>query len=211
MTDPEGFILIGGASSRMGRDKAQLTIAGEKFFERSAAALHIVCAGRISLIGNVPSDFESDLPIIGDIRIDVNKNIRAPLIGVYTALMSARSSWIAILACDLPFVTSDLMTEIWGRCSDEVDAVVPLQQDGRPQPLCAFYRREKCLPAAREMLETGDLKLQRFLETLTTRYMDFDEITELDGSAHFFLNVNNPEDHKAAFEISRKALKASPA
>ncbi|MEO8650401.1 MAG: molybdenum cofactor guanylyltransferase [Acidobacteriota bacterium] len=203
MIDPEGFVLIGGASSRMGRDKAQLTIAGQKLFEHAADALREVCANRITLVGKVGCDFVNDLPMIDDVVFDTHENMRAPLIGVCSALIYAKTPWIAILACDLPFVTTDLMIRLWSFCSDNTDAVVPVQPDGRPQPLCAFYQREKCLPTAREMLGRGDLKLQRFLKSLATRCINFDDIADLESSADFFLNINKPEDHKVACEISR--------
>jgi molybdopterin-guanine dinucleotide biosynthesis protein A len=127
-----GFVLIGGASSRMGRDKAQMVIGGQKLFERTVAALRAVCPHRITLVGKVGSDFDSDLLVIGDVFVGATDNIRAPIVGVYAGLLHANTPWIVVLVCDLPFVTGDLMTKLAGYCSNEFDAVVPVQTDARP-------------------------------------------------------------------------------
>ena len=196
-----GFVLVGGASSRMGRDKAQMAIGGQKLFERSAAALRAAGLHRITLVGKVGSDFDSDLPVIDDIFIDAADDIRAPIVGVYTALSRAKTPWIGILACDLPFVTGDLMTRLAGICSDEFHAIVPIQPDARSQPLCGFYRCESCLPVVEGMIKSNDLKMQGFLSRLTTRFVEFNEIADLEGSANFFVNVNSSKDYAPAVTI----------
>ncbi len=94
------------------------------------------------------------------------------------------------------------MKKLANSCSDDLDAVVPMQPDARPQPLCAFYRRRHCLPVVEEMLNAGDLKLQVLLSRVSTKLVEFDEIADLDGSTNFFLNINRPEDHEAALKIT---------
>ena len=201
----DGFVLAGGASSRMGKDKAQMTIGGMKLFERAATALSEICHQSVSLVGRYgtydPLCTELDIADLPDLRFGGRNLLRAPIIGLYTALTEAKTPWITVLACDLPFVTGDLMTKLSGFCSDEFDAVVPVQPDERPQPLCAFYRRESCLPAVERMLFAGDLKLQRLMSHLRTRFVNFEEISALPGSAHFFLNVNTIENYESAQKI----------
>lgn len=201
----DGFVLAGGESSRMGKDKAQMTIGGMKLFERAVTALSEICHQRVSLVGRYgkydPLSTELDIAALSDLRVRGRNLPRAPIMGLYTALTKAKTPWITVLACDLPFVTGDLMTKLSGFCLDEFDAVVPVQPDTRPQPLCAFYRRESCLPAVERMLSAGDLKLQRLMSHVRTRFVDFEEISEFSGSAHFFLNVNTIEDYKSAKKI----------
>ncbi len=201
----DGFVLTGGASSRMGKDKAHMTIGGMKLFERAATALSEICHQSVSLVGRYgtygPLRTELDIAALPDLRIGGRYLPRAPIIGLYTALTKAKTPWITILACDLPFVTGDLMTKLSGFCSDEFDAVVPVQPDDRPQPLCAFYRRESCLLAVERMLFAGDLKLQRPMSHGRTRFVNFEEISALSDSAHFFLNINTIEDYESAKRI----------
>ena len=201
----DGFVLVGGASSRMGKDKAQMTIGGVKLFERAATALGEICHQRVSLVRRYgtydPLCTELDIAALSDLRVRGRNLPRAPIIGLYTALTKAKTPWITVLACDLPFVTGDLMTKLSSFCSDEFDAVVPVQPDTRPQPLCAFYQRESCLLAVERMLFAGDLKLQRLMSHVRTRFVNFEEISELPGSANFFLNVNTIEDYESAERI----------
>jgi molybdopterin-guanine dinucleotide biosynthesis protein A/molybdopterin-guanine dinucleotide biosynthesis protein len=195
-----GFVLVGGKSSRMGQDKAQMILGGKKLFERAALTLGEICGGNISLVGAIHTDL--DIAVVQDVEVAGNDLPRAPIVGLYTALATATSEWIAVLACDLPFVTGDLMTKLVGFCSDEFDAIVPVQPDATSQPLCALYRCERCLPVAEEMLKTGDFKLQRFLSRVVTRYVGFNEVAERDGSANFFLNINTPEDYERALRLT---------
>lgn len=201
--NPEGFILVGGASSRMGRDKAGMVIGGRKLVERSVESLSNICSERITLVGKLTSDLECDLPVLDDIRVDwLSHPQRAPIMGLLTALTFAKTPWIAILACDLPFVTAELMTRLASYCSGKLDAIVPVQPDERPQPLCAFYQRERCLPVVEAMLKRDKLKMQGLLLRLNTQFVQFDEIADLDGSADFFLNVNDPKDYEIAALIA---------
>lgn len=204
----DGFVLVGGASSRMGRDKSQMTIGGKKLFERPVIALREISGGSISLVGgqsdHVDASVDGRLVVLPDLNIDGQNTSRAPIVGLYTALVNAKTEWIGVLACDLPFVTAGLMTKLAGFCSDEYAAVVPRQSDARPQPLCAFYRRERCLAVVEEFLKTGELKLKRFLSLISTRYVEFNEIADLDGSSNFFLNINGPEDYESALKIAAR-------
>src|ERR1700730_18428557 len=51
MDSIEGFILAGGASSRMGTDKARLVLGGQTFIERIASALSAI-ASRVTIVGS---------------------------------------------------------------------------------------------------------------------------------------------------------------
>lgn len=211
----QGFILTGGSSSRMGQPKYALSIGGKTFVELAADALRATTAKNITIVGDIDNrqlnpksaDGENhELRKIQDIifEADLNKKkaVRGAFIGLYTALAHAESEWIAVLACDLPFVTGDLMTRLGGHCTNEFDAVVPVQPDGQCQPLCAFYRCESAAPLALKLIADGDMGVQGFVSRLNTRFVEFEEIADLDGSANFFLNVNSPEDYATALGIA---------
>ena len=211
----EGFILAGGASHRMGEPKYKLQIGGKTFVERAASALDATCNGQINIVGEIDEQYlnvklsdgkDRSLRNIQDIVIErehgKNDAARGAMIGLYTALTYSKTKWISILACDLPLVTGDLMKRLAGYCSNEFDAVVPVQPDAKLQPLCAFYRREKCLPIVKQSIDAGDVKMQSLISRIRTRFVEFDEIADLDGSANFFFNVNRPEDYETALEIA---------
>jgi molybdopterin-guanine dinucleotide biosynthesis protein A len=193
MFDVEGFILVGGASRRMGRDKALLDFGGQTLVERIARELSTV-ASAVSLVGarQVYSSFKN--------VSDIHQQWGA-LGGIHAALTAAKTEWAATVACDLPFVTGGLVERLITFTSETADAVVPIQPDGRPQPVCALYRRTTCLPEIEKLVAAGEHTPRALLAKVRTRYVEFLEISDLPGAEHFFFNVNNPEDLKKAQAI----------
>ena len=63
----EGFVLAGGKSSRMGKDKARLKIGNETFTERAAKILSPVCKGRVKIVLNQYQKAE-DFPAFDCVR-----------------------------------------------------------------------------------------------------------------------------------------------
>ncbi len=211
MFDLEGFILAGGASRRMGMNKAHLSLDGVTFLERAARALRATARTRI--VGKTLAAQEwfratkgeaNTSPFVCDVyRTPDGRAPQSALTGLHAALWHARSPWVAIVACDLPFVTSGLIRRLAAlRDADggegEFEAVVPVQTDGRRQPLCALYRRTPCLRRATEALDRGDYALHSFLATLRAREVSAHELADLPGSRRFFVNVNTPEEYEGA-------------
>ena len=198
-----GFVLVGGASSRMNRDKAQIKFGNLRLFEIAALALRPVCREPIALVGTgaeqltVSSKIDFN-PIDDDRTALITDDLRAPLIGVYTSLINSEADWAVVLACDLPFVPAFLISELAARISDEVDAVVPLQNDGRPQPLCAIYNVDRCFPVIETMLASGELRMRDLLSRVRVTYIEFVEVKQFAGNVDPFLNLNRPEDLKIA-------------
>jgi molybdopterin-guanine dinucleotide biosynthesis protein A len=196
MFDVEGFILVGGQSSRMGSDKSQLVFGRQTGVERVAAALSQMTA-RIRLVGShvqVPASGLENVP-------DTHERWGA-LGGIGAALSACKSEWAVVVACDLPLVSSDLFHCLCHLAqqsdSQTLDAIVPIQPDGRPQPLCAVYRGETCAEAAKSLIAEGEHKPRALLAKVRTRWVEFRELADLPGSEHFFLNVNTPDDYKRA-------------
>ncbi|MDQ3179833.1 MAG: molybdenum cofactor guanylyltransferase [Acidobacteriota bacterium] len=208
MNDIDGFILAGGASKRMGQAKANLLLGGKTFARRAASALSAVAApGRLFIVGNLKENL-FDLPILPDEFDGENdKRKRAAIVGLHAALKNSNANWAAVLACDLPLVTGELFQKLASLRNENSDAVVPLQPDGeRMQPLCALYRRDACLPVIETILGGDDWSLQKLLRRVETRFVRFDEISDLPRAEYFFLNVNTPEDYEVAQAALAKTL-----
>jgi molybdopterin-guanine dinucleotide biosynthesis protein A len=189
--DIEGFILVGGASSRMGRDKARLTILGHSFVERIGEAMRPV-AGRVSTVGAKERDA---FPAYGNVP-DMVESWGA-LGGLHAALEGCAAAWALVAACDLPFVTGELFRRLV-MLREDSEAVVPVQRDGRLQPLCALYRTMPCREMARRMIEQGERRPRALIERVRARKVSWDEISDLEGASLFFMNVNTPEDYRQA-------------
>jgi molybdopterin-guanine dinucleotide biosynthesis protein A len=195
MFDVEGFILVGGASSRMGRDKSQLVFSGRTSIERIAAEI-LAVTPQVSMVG-ARHDYRH--LSIGNVP-DIHPGWGA-LGGIQAALRACKQDWALIVACDLPCVTAALLERLAVLCGDQADAVVPVQADGRPQPLCALYRRETCLPKAENLIESGEHTPRTLLAAVRTRWIETSELEDLPGSANFFLNVNTQADFEKAKKL----------
>jgi molybdopterin-guanine dinucleotide biosynthesis protein A len=130
-----GFVLVGGRSSRMGRDKALLPLNGLTLVE-VLAGLVKSAAKTVRLIGP-PDRYESlGFPVVAD-----SVENCGPLGGVYTALSITRADWNLIVACDMPGLTADFLENLLRAAeASEADCVVPAGTRG-VEPLCAVYHR----------------------------------------------------------------------
>jgi len=202
MLDVEGFILVGGRSSRMGTDKSRLQFGGQTSVQRIAAELRPVTP-RISLVGPGPAGFDPDLR-----RVPDTHERWGALGGIHAALGACVAVWALIVACDLPFVTRDLCSRLVTLSRQESpDAVVPIQPDGRPQPLCALYRRERCRLEAEQLIASGEHTPRALLANVNPRWVRPEELVDLPGAQNFFFNVNTPADYEQAQQIWQNRLR----
>src|SRR5512139_1519218 len=104
MEQIDSFILIGGRSSRLGRDKALVELGGRSLAERSIDTVHDALPGsRVTLVAGSSTQFAIDAIASGvPFIFDFHEN-RGPLGGLHAALSYAETPWILLLACDYPF------------------------------------------------------------------------------------------------------------
>jgi molybdopterin-guanine dinucleotide biosynthesis protein A len=179
-----GGLLVGGASSRMGRDKARLALGGVANATRLARLL----AGLFEEVLLVGGDPPAEAP--GRRVADPDAPVCA-LRGLVAALEAARAPRVLVVATDLPLLTPDLLLALvaW----PEADVVVPRTGKGL-HPLCALYHRSPALPAARECLAAGRLRLQDLLQVLDVSTLGADDVARVDPTGAALTNLNGPED-----------------
>ena len=195
----EGFILAGGKSRRMGTDKSQLVLNGQSFVERIAGKLLAVTSSIKVVGGDAPQaelKRQINLPLTIQAAPDVYLQWGA-LGGVHAALAACSASWALVVACDFPFVTSQLFRSL-ASIRGDFEAVAPIQEDGIPQPLCTLYRVEPCLRLAEQLIKSGERKPIALLQSVRTRWVLFSELSKLEGADCFFDNINTPEDFARA-------------
>jgi molybdopterin-guanine dinucleotide biosynthesis protein A len=199
MFDVTGFILVGGASRRMGQDKAQLQLGSQTILEKIAAELASATSS-LTLVGSRQNYDAATIPNVPDVH-----EKWGALGGIHAALSAAETDWIIVVACDLPFATRELFERLKARIDRAADAVVPIQPDGRPQPVCALYRREACLPEIERLIDAGEHTPRALLAKVRTCYVPFSDLSDLASSQNFFLNLNTPED----FEKAKRLVQAT--
>jgi molybdopterin-guanine dinucleotide biosynthesis protein A len=189
-------ILAGGRASRFGGvDKSALIVDGVRILDRQLAMLADVdtrgAAGgldEILFVGRATAH-----PMLRTVPDQIAGC--GPLGGIHAALVTARSAPLFVVACDMPFVTADLVAYLVALAADGADAVVPRTVDGY-HPLCAVYGRACVDPIARR-LDDRRLKVTDFFTDVKTRIVTDAELERF-GDVHRLLrNVNTPLDHRA--------------
>jgi molybdopterin-guanine dinucleotide biosynthesis protein A len=182
-------LLLGGASTRMGADKAQLALGGEPLATRLARLLATLCED-VLLVGGAPPESAPGR------RVADPDAPRSALRGLVGALEAASAERVLVLATDLVGVSADLLLALVA--APDADAVVPRTPAGA-EPLCALYRREPVLREARARLARGELALHALLAALDVHWLEGDDLLAAGGDARALANVNTPAD-LAAFQ-----------
>jgi len=145
--DAAGFILAGGMSSRMGRDKALVLLAGRPLIEHGLDILGE--AGLSASIAGARSELSNFAPTVADEMPDAG-----PLSGVCAALAPSTARWVVFLSVDQPLMPAKMITYLL-RHARIADAAVTLAAvNGFPQTFPAVIDRA-ALPALSAELETG--------------------------------------------------------
>lgn len=184
-----GFILAGGESTRMGRPKALLEIAGKPIILRLARLVKFVTSHEAVIVGSKARDLE------GLVMVPDDWPGAGPLGGISTALRHSDFDWNLILACDLPYLTQDWLAHLVerGRASS-ADALIPMNDRGA-EPLCAMYHRRGAGPL-RAALERGTRKVSDGLAGLRIERLERAEWKAFDSRGKLFKNMNSPADYE---------------
>lgn len=188
------FVLAGGQSARMGRDKALLELSGKPLIEHALDALRALgYAPRI--VGTRP-DLEKFAPVVPDAYPNAG-----PLGGIASALAISGSEQNLFLPVDLPALPLSFLRWLVRRAqTTQASATVPRLQ-GLPQPLCAVYSRA-LLPHLQAALSEGNAKVMRAVAR--TRVIDSFDVESVAAAEswpsphHWFDNLNTPGDFQRA-------------
>jgi molybdopterin-guanine dinucleotide biosynthesis protein A len=212
------FILAGGASARMGKDKALLEISGVPLIVRTASIVNPLVAS-VTIIGQ-PKTYGGlgicAIPDCGFGERNVRERSPGPLAGIATALGATSHQWNLILACDLPYLTKEWVSWLISRASASRGQVIMPQTKGGLEPLAAVYRRE-CFARVAAALTKGIRKVTDALEELEIEVVHVSEWRHLDPDGLVLHNMNAPEDyatavrwHEARASRLRKSVKRMP-
>ena len=186
-----GFVLAGGASSRMGRAKALLEIGGEPVLVRTVRLVESV-AGPATVIGNSDAYRSLGLRLTDD---DLPGG--GPLGAIATALRASSAPWNLVVACDLPYLTREWLDYLVRRAvASQADAVLPMNALGA-EPLCAAYHK-RGEAAIRTALASGVRKVTDGLKDLRVEMIEPAEWKAFDSDDLLFKNMNSPEDYEEA-------------
>ncbi|MBW1977775.1 MAG: molybdenum cofactor guanylyltransferase [Deltaproteobacteria bacterium] len=184
--DVTGVILLGGKSTRYGKNKAFVEVCGIPLIERVVSAMRSVFE-HVMLVTNDPREYAYlELPMVEDLIKGLG-----PIGGVYTGLKTVPGKAGFFVACDMPFLNTSLIRHMVASKAG-YDVVVP-KIDWMIEPLHALYTK-KCIPAIKKLIDTGQLQIIKFLSEVNTLYVDEAQIRAFDPHLKCFLNINKPKD-----------------
>lgn len=174
-------MLAGGASSRMGTDKALIEVDGQPLVMLAASRIARVC-GTVSIVGDPVRHGNFGLTVIPD-RIPG----AGPLAGIEAALGATKTDWNLVVACDMPALDPEILESLFAAGAD---CTLPRYSDGKVEPLCAVYHR-RCREGLVKAMEQGIRKVTDALALLEPGCA----ITYISvSSAASFANLNTPEE-----------------
>jgi molybdopterin-guanine dinucleotide biosynthesis protein A len=161
------IVLAGGQSSRMGRDKALITLQGVPLL-RQVCEVALNCASPVYVVTSWPERYQDILPdacrVIQEVPLPGETEPQGPLVAFAQGLAPVETDWVLLLACDLPQLQVKVL-QGWARglekTVEEAIALLPRQAKGW-EPLCGFYRRQ-CLPMLTKYINEGGRSFQGWL------------------------------------------------
>jgi molybdopterin-guanine dinucleotide biosynthesis protein A len=139
-------ILAGGQSSRMGRDKAALELAGETLLARQIRLVQAAGAAEVFISGRAGrDDTKFGCPVLAD-----NFPQAGPLAGIESALQKCCNPLLLVLAVDMPLMSAAVLEELLKKSGVRIGVIPRLA--GRAEPLAALYP-SLAAPLATELLQ----------------------------------------------------------
>lgn len=178
-------VLAGGKSSRMGENKALLTINNKRFLDRITDELSIFDEVLVSAASK--NDYKD---IKYDIYEDEHKEI-GPIEGIYQIVSHAANEYVFVCAVDMPFVSAELVSYMAEFISSDYDCYV-MMDDNHIHPLCAIYSKA-VLPVIEKLIAEGKYRLMGVLNSLRTKYIRL-ESTCFDKKV--VKNINTKDEYK---------------
>jgi len=176
------YIIAGGKSERMGRDKRTMVYKGMTLLERMCLLAEAATGKKPVLVGNnLPAEYRQRFETIRDAAPN-----KGPLAGLVSALEHNRERWTSILPTDMPGLEAGILEKMYRLLEDNVEAVL-LSRGGFIEPLAGIYFSGTA-QFWRERLERGELALIGGIYRL--RY----KVCEFKDNPQELMNINRQED-----------------
>jgi molybdopterin-guanine dinucleotide biosynthesis protein A len=178
-------VLAGGASRRMGRDKARLVYAGHRLVDGVATRMATV-AERVWIACGPRSLGRPD-------EIPDAPGCTGPLAGIVAALGRTDADLLGIVPVDAPDTPPAVLARLAVLCAAEGRAAAVVTADGHLQALHAVVARA-ATPAVTARVAAGERSPRRLLAWLDARRVDVDGWGDLDPTGAMARDWDRPED-----------------
>lgn len=170
----------------MGTDKALLCWQGIPMLQRACQAA-LQCCDLVYVLTPWPERYQHVIPS-SCIVLQEHQPDRGPLVALLAGLNQLQTTWVLLLACDLPLLRSDILRE-WLTLlpNTQALALVPHQPD-QWEPLCGFYHHQS-RSSLQSFIQQGGQSFQHWLSSLPAQ-----KITTNAQSQTMLWNCNAPND-----------------
>jgi len=179
-------ILAGGASRRMGQNKALLPFRGKPLLRHQLDLLSPLFPEILISANDAAPYSPFGRRVVSDILVEP-----CSLSGIHALLRTASAPRVFVVACDLPFLNPALVEMLLAR---PADVVVP-ESDRGLEPLHAIYSRS-CVPAIERAAALGRWKVSSFYDGLDVELLRVRDREWMIEGRSPFTNANTPDDWK---------------
>ena len=188
------IILMGGSSTRLGRDKAMEVLSGLSLLDRVINKMTQI-SNEVLLVmkPNQYRDLNLRSSSVNIIYDDPLGN--GPLGGLFSGLKASSSEYAWVVGCDMPFLNIELL-KYQMQFASKYDAVVP--KFDQLQALHAVYGRS-CIPVIQKMFKQNkNHAIQSLFPLVNVLYLEKSDILNYDHNGESFFNVNTEDDLELA-------------
>jgi molybdopterin-guanine dinucleotide biosynthesis protein A len=184
------IVLVGGEARRAGgKEKYFFLKDGKTFIEHILDALGGV-VDEVVLAARDPAQCER----FGHLRgvrcvSDIRKGV-GPTGGIHAGVVAVKGDLVAVVACDMPCINAKVLGHLFSLI-DDYDAVIPVWNPEMLEPLHAVYRRSALLAY---LEEPGHRSLREMIQTMRVRFVEIEDMRDLDPDLATFTNINKIED-----------------
>lgn len=190
-------VLVGGRARRLaGARKPSLMVGRQTIVERQLDAIRGAGIRSVVMIGRWDGGIPAGVSHVPDLVDEAG-----PLGGIYSALLIAITPVVVVLAGDMPFVPTSFVRAI-ASVPEDIDAIVPQDAAGW-HPLAAAYRR-RVAARIKARLDRRALRVIEALDDMRVRTVTSETLQQLDAAGMLLMNVNTPDDYRAAAHHARR-------
>lgn len=194
------FVIAGGKSSRMGRDKRWLDLGGRSMLERCLRRIPTVFSERFLMMEANSPDIMQLAENCGFCIVTDEVQGRGPVEGLRLGLKHMSADWGLALSADMPFFSFSAIEPLFIRLSEiiskgerRIKCILPTL-DGRRQPLAGLYHKGLLTEIAQK-IKRGERELGAMAEAFETELVEIHRYTE---QKEYFFNVNTKYDYRLA-------------
>ncbi len=188
------IILAGGRSTRMGENKAFVSLMGKSLLSWEVESLSdlvdelMIVAKNKKETKSFKKEVSSKVKVLYDIVAQ-----QGPLAGIYSALKVAKSEYCYVHPIDSPIISPEVVDFLFKRARNREGAVIKLEK-GLWEPLHAVYKRDAAVTVAEKALQLGDSSAKILAKKLQVRQLSLDDIRIYDKELASLFNINTKAD-----------------